>query len=76
MPEYRNRCVRCGHEWDNFQRMADEIPPCPECGGPASRLIQAVPAHFHATGFYATEYERVDDLKAKARPKDGPKRRR
>jgi putative FmdB family regulatory protein len=57
MIEYRIRCRDCGMEWDALQRMADAAPPCPKCDGvDTHRVLQAVPAHFHATGFYATEY--------------------
>jgi putative FmdB family regulatory protein len=40
MPTYQYECKKCGHGFEQFQRMADApIEKCPECGGRLRRLI-------------------------------------
>jgi len=40
MPTYEYRCNRCGHTFERFQAMtAAPVTVCPQCQGPATRLI-------------------------------------
>ena len=65
MPTYEYRCLECGHEFEQFQRMSDEpVAQCPECSGKAQRRISGGAGFvFKGSGFYITDY-RSDDYKA------------
>ena len=40
MPTYDYRCLACGHEFEQFQRMSEErLQECPECQGELKRLF-------------------------------------
>lgn len=35
---YEYRCVKCGHEWEEEQRIKDDpTERCPECGEPSAQ---------------------------------------
>ena len=58
MPTYEYRCLRCGAEFEQFQKMTDEpLEECAECGGEVQRLIsRGGGIVFKGAGFYATDY--------------------
>jgi putative FmdB family regulatory protein len=58
MPTYEYRCLKCGAEFEHFQKMTDEpLETCPECKGDVRRLIsRGGGVLFKGTGFYATDY--------------------
>jgi len=58
MPIYEYECERTGKQFEVEQRMSDEpLTACPECGGPAHRLIAGGAAViFKGSGFHATDY--------------------
>ena len=60
MPTYEYECEASGKRFERFQKMSDApLRKCPECGGPARRLISAGGAViFKGSGFYATDYGR------------------
>ena len=66
MPTYDYQCQK-GHRFEVFQRMSDEpVADCPECGGPAQRIISGGAGFlFKGDGFYITDY-RSDEYKKKA----------
>ncbi len=42
MPTYEYECKKCGHTFERFQAMSDDlVAECPECGGKVKRLIAA-----------------------------------
>ncbi len=57
MPTYEYECVKTGKHFERFQNMSDApVKKCPECGGPARRLITGGGGViFKGAGFYATE---------------------
>jgi putative FmdB family regulatory protein len=56
MPIYEYRCER-GHEFEEFQRMADDpLTACKICGAPAQRVFSSIAVHFKGSGFYTTDY--------------------
>lgn len=59
MPNYDYRCDSCGHVFEVFQSMTDElISQCPECGGTVKRLIgPGAGLIFKGSGFYITDYK-------------------
>ena len=61
MPTYDYRCEKCGHTFDAFQRMSEDmLTECPECKEHAlKRLIGAgAGIIFKGSGFYETDYKR------------------
>jgi putative FmdB family regulatory protein len=60
MPVYEYRCGKCGHEFEEIQRITeDPIRKCPRCGKPAvERLISKTSFVLKGSGWYATDYGR------------------
>lgn len=58
MPTYEYRCTKCEHEFEEMQSMsAPPLDKCPECGGPAQRVISGgAGLIFKGSGFYITDY--------------------
>jgi putative FmdB family regulatory protein len=67
MPNYDYSCLKCGHQFEAFQKMTDEpLTSCPVCKGEVKRLIGAgLSPIFKGGGFYQTDY--------KNKPKSSPK---
>lgn len=59
MPTYVYKCQACGKEFDQFQRMSDPEPPCPDCKSTQVQQQITAPAsvQFKGTGFYQTDYK-------------------
>lgn len=74
MPTYEYECRRCGHRFEQFQKITD--PPrrrCPKCRGAVRRLIGAGAAMlFRGSGFYATDY-RSESYKRQKEKESGGK---
>ena len=75
MPTYAYRCDACGHQFDAFQRFADDpLRDCPVCVGSVRRVIQPVGVVFKGSGWYITDSRPApkDDAKpADAKAADG-----
>ena len=73
MPTYDYRCEKCGHTFDAFQRMSEDmLTECPKCKEHAlKRLIGAgAGIIFKGSGFYETDYKRArSDKESKSEPK-------
>jgi putative FmdB family regulatory protein len=59
MPTYEYVCEKCGHRFEEFQKMSDEpLKNCPECEGEVRRLIgTGAGIIFKGSGFYQTDYK-------------------
>lgn len=56
MPMYDYRCKACGACFEAWQKFTDEpISVCPNCSGPAQRVIHAAGIMFKGSGFYSTD---------------------
>ncbi len=77
MPTYDYRCEKCGHTFDAFQRMSEDLlTECPKCKEHAlKRLIGAgAGIIFKGSGFYETDYKRSrSDKESKSESKSEPK---
>ncbi len=87
MPTYEYECKKCGHKFEEFQKITE--PPlkrCPCCKGKVQRLIGAgAGIIFKGSGFHQTDYRSpsyVEKAKKEAdaaksgsaeKPKDGEK---
>jgi putative FmdB family regulatory protein len=68
VPTYEYECKKCGHVFEEFQRItAEPLTKCPKCGGKVNRLPGAgAGIIFKGSGFYATDY-RSDSYKRAAK---------
>jgi putative FmdB family regulatory protein len=66
VPTYDYECEKCGHRFEHFQKMSDELlKKCPKCGKKVHRLIGGGSGIiFKGTGFYETDYKRKPKLDA------------
>ncbi len=59
MPTYEYECGSCAHRFEKFSRRISSASSleCPNCGGPAERLISGgAGVLFKGSGFYSTDY--------------------
>lgn len=78
MPTYEYECKKCGHVFEEFQRItAEPLTRCPKCSGKLVRLPGAgAGIIFKGSGFYATDY-RSDSYRRGERdesPRQGEKK--
>ncbi len=61
MPNYAYRCLKCGHEFQKFQKMSDKTRPrCPKCKSKVERVITGgAGLVFKGSGFYITDYKKA-----------------
>lgn len=73
MPTYEYVCRKCGHEFEEFQKITD--PPlkrCPKCRGAIKRKIGTGAALlFKGSGFYVTDYRSEGYKKAASAESSG-----
>jgi len=56
MPTYTYRCASCGHQFDIFQKFADDpLKECPECHGALKKVLHPVGVVFKGSGWYITD---------------------
>src|SRR5215831_17042428 len=56
MPTYEYLCKTCGHRFETWQKMSDELlTVCPNCGAEIHRVLFANGVVFKGSGFYSTE---------------------
>ena len=71
MPTYDYRCRKCGHPFELFHSIKDDVPKrCPECKGRAERVPAAgAGILFKGSGFYTTDYRSKDYKKQEKQEK-------
>lgn len=78
MPIYEYQCDKCGHKFEEMQRMSDDkLTVCPECGEAALRkLISAAAFRLKGEGWYETDFKdsgKNKEKKEDAKTTDGKK---
>lgn len=64
MPIYEYECNNCGKDCEVFQKFNEEpIETCPDCGGHMHKLISQTSFVLKGTGWYVTDYARVEKKK-------------
>lgn len=71
MPIYEYQCSKCGHHFDELQKISE--PPlvkCPACGQDTlKRLIgSGAGLIFKGSGFYLTDYKKKPERKSSSAP--------
>lgn len=79
MPTYQYKCLKCGHDFEIFQKMTDDpVKECPECKGQVKRLLGAGAGPiFKGSGFYHTDYKnaKTSSKSDKAKPSDSKEKK-
>lgn len=72
MPTYEYECLKCGANFERFQKITDKpVARCPECKGKVRRLPSTgAGVIFKGSGFYQTDY-RSESYKKKAKEESG-----
>ena len=67
MPTYDYQCLKCGINFEAFQKMSDgALQECPQCRGKVKRLISSGSGIiFKGKGFYATDYKKSNEPSVK-----------
>ncbi len=56
MPNYKYKCLECGHCFQALLPAGTEKTKCLECGhDEARKLLEAPDVHFKGSGFYKTD---------------------
>lgn len=60
MPTYEYECLKCGYQFERFQKISEEpLKRCPKCKSKVRRLIGGgCGLIFKGSGFYITDYKR------------------
>lgn len=62
MPNYKFKCLACGHEFQKLLPPAHEEQKCLDCGHPeAQKMLEAPGIHFKGAGFYVTDSKKTTD---------------
>lgn len=74
MPIYEYRCLKCGHQFEKLQNIADSpVKRCEKCGERVTRLFHPVAIHFKGSGFYSTDYGKKGRSKVQTEEKPAKK---
>ncbi|MEW6002381.1 MAG: FmdB family zinc ribbon protein [Nitrospirota bacterium] len=66
MPIYEYECLKCGKQYEVFQKFSDEpLSSCADCGGPVHKLVSHTSFVLKGTGWYVTDYASSERKKAK-----------
>jgi len=59
MPNYKFKCLKCGHEFQKLLSPAHKAQKCLECGHPETeKLLSAPGVQFKGSGFYKTDSQK------------------
>ena len=70
MPLYEYRCTDCENRFERIEKAsALHDGTCPECGGPARRLIGTPALKFKGSGWYVNDYGKGNGSRSTATEK-------
>ena len=75
MPLYEYQCDCCARHFERIEKVSSPTAGvCPDCGGPARRLLGAPAFKFKGSGWYVTDYGKGNGNRstALAKTEDGP----
>jgi len=72
LPIYEYRCLKCGHQFEKFQKISDTAASkCEKCGDRVTRVFHPVAIRFKGSGFYTTDYGKASSRKKKDKKQEG-----
>lgn len=72
MPNYKFKCLKCGHEFQKLLPPAHGGQKCLECGHESQKMLEAPGVKFIGEGFYSTDSKKKPEKKAdKSSGQDG-----
>lgn len=72
MPIYEYRCLKCGHQFEKFQKIHETAASkCEKCGDRVTRVFNPVAIRFKGSGFYTTDYGKGSSRKKKGSKQEG-----
>ena len=64
MPNYKFKCLKCGHEFQKVLKPAHDEQKCLECGHhKTQKLLEAPGVQFIGEGFYKTDSQKKSEKK-------------
>jgi len=64
MPNYKFKCLDCGHKFEKLLPAGHEAQKCLECGQPnTKKLLEAPGVQFKGAGFYITDSKKKAETK-------------
>lgn len=70
MPNYKFKCLKCGHEFQKLLPPAHEAQKCLECGHhETQKILEAPGVQFKGSGFFLTD-SKASDKKEKKNDKE------
>lgn len=64
MPTYDYLCDKCGHKFEELQKMTDKpLKKCPQCNKHSlvRQISSGIGVIFKGSGFYQTDYKNKND---------------
>ena len=60
MPNYKFKCLKCGHEFQKLLPAGHEEQKCLECGHASQKQLEAPGVLFLGDGFYKTDSRKTE----------------
>lgn len=61
MPNYEYRCTSCENQFEIWQEVGADAPPCPACQSEVKKVFHPVRTIFKGSGFYVTDLRAEKD---------------
>jgi len=55
VPNYEYRCTKCENQFEIWQEVGADAPPCPQCEGEVQKIFHPVRTIYKGSGFYITD---------------------
>jgi putative FmdB family regulatory protein len=65
VPNYEYRCTNCENQFEIWQEVGADAPPCPECQSEVKKVFHPIRTIYKGSGFYVTDL-RAEKEKSKS----------
>ncbi len=73
MPNYEYRCTNCENQFEIWQEVGAEPPPCPECQSEVKKVFRPLRTIYKGSGFYVTDLRAEKEKTASPAKSEAPK---